>query len=215
MVCMIWNQVRDEYRNITVCSGMGTRWSQLSDRSPGLLLNPCVWQCEASCSMTCAASQFTWWSWSCTWTAMSFFLSPLLTAALCSTNLFCRFLPVSSMYFLSQSMQGTSYTTPFFFNAGLAVFTCVRVWRRVPLDLKTALTPSLLQIRSVFGGVSLGFSSSSSSAWSVSSEVEVVPIWMGIRLSRTFSVGAGVQASVNVRHRSSQLVVLGNGPHQS
>ena len=112
-------------------------------------------QYEVSCSMTCAPSQFKRWSWSCTWTAMPFFLSPFLTAALCSTNLFSRFLPVSLMYFLSQSMQGTSYTTSFFFNAGLPVFTRVRVWRRVPLDLKTALSLSFLQIRSMCSEVSL------------------------------------------------------------
>ena len=47
-------------------------------------------------------------------TTIPLFVSPLLTAALCSTNISFRLLPVSPAYELLQSIHGISYTTPFF-----------------------------------------------------------------------------------------------------
>ena len=121
------------------------------------VLSTCLWISIASstllfqypgcCLSTLAFSQSTLCCWSHACTAIPLFVSPLLTAALCSTSLFCRVLPVSPMYDLLQSMHGTSYTTPFFSNCVLGFFTFISVSRRVPWDLNTALTPICLQIR--------------------------------------------------------------------
>ena len=62
-------------------------------------------------------------------------VASLLTATLCSTNLFFfffRLLPVSPMYKLLQSIHGTSYTTPFFSSCGLGILTLISTSRRVP-----------------------------------------------------------------------------------
>ena len=84
----------------------------------------CLWISMASstllfhypgfCLSILAFSQSTqcWCSHACT--AIPMFVSSLLTAALCSTNLFFRLLLVSPMYELLQSIHGTSYTTSFF-----------------------------------------------------------------------------------------------------
>ena len=90
-----------------------------------------LFQYRGSCSSTLAASQ--------AWTAIPLFLSPLLTAALCSVKCFCtlRFLLVSPNY--------PSYTTSF--SSSLAFFTLIRVLRRVPYDLNTTPSPpSLLHV---------------------------------------------------------------------
>ena len=108
--------------------------------------NTLLLQYLGSWTSTLASSQFTLCCCSHAWTAIPFFVSPLFTAALCSTSLFFKFLPVSPMYELLQSKHGTLYTTPFFSSGGLGSFTFIRDPRRVPLDLNTALIPICLQI---------------------------------------------------------------------
>ena len=106
-----------------------------------------LFQYPGSCFSTLAFSQSTlcWCSHACT--AIPLFVSPLLTAPLCSTNLFFRLLPVSPMYELLQSIHGTSYTTPFFSSCGLGIFTLISALRRVPRDLNTAFTRTCPRIR--------------------------------------------------------------------
>ena len=75
--------------------------------------NTLLLQYLGSCSKTLASSQSTQCCCSDTCTAIPFLVSHLRTAALCSTKLFCRFLPVSPMYTFSQSLQGILHTTLF------------------------------------------------------------------------------------------------------
>ena len=76
-------------------------------------------------SLIFASSQFTVWSSDQACTAILLFSSFLLTTYLCSLILSWRFLPVSPMYTASQSLHGTSYTTPYFLSSGVVLFTCV------------------------------------------------------------------------------------------
>ena len=102
-----------------------------------------------STCLTVAASQSTLCCVFHACTAMPFFRSFLFTAPLCSLSLFSSVLPVSPMYTLSQSAQGTWYTTPFFFSAGWGCFVWTRASRRVPRDLKVVLIPRCLHTRSI------------------------------------------------------------------
>ena len=47
---------------------------------------------------------------------------PSLQHFWCSVILFFKVLPVSPMYVILQSLQGTSFTTPFFFSNGMGFF---------------------------------------------------------------------------------------------
>ena len=107
--------------------------------------NTLLVQYLGSCFNTLASSQSTLCCCSHACTATSFFMSPLLTAALCSTNLFCKFLPISPVYTFSRSLHGTVYTMPFFSICDLGVLTFITVSRRVPLDLNTTFSPICLQ----------------------------------------------------------------------
>ena len=92
-----------------------------------------------SVSLTFAPSQSTWCCASHAWTAIPLLVSPRFTASLCSVILIFNVLPVSPMYRLSHSLQGISYTTPFFLRSGVGVFTRTKDSLRVLGDLKTVL----------------------------------------------------------------------------
>ena len=97
-----------------------------------------LFQYEGSTVITWASSQLTLLSLSHARVAIPFFLSSLLTAALCSTSLLFKFLFVSPTVTFSQSRWETLYTTLFFKRSGLGVFTCVSFSRSAWCNIKAA-----------------------------------------------------------------------------
>ena len=64
------------------------------------------------------------------------------TLVLCHSSLQVTVFLVSPMYLSPQSLYGTSYTTSFWFSAGIFSFTCTSKLLMVLCGLNTALTPS-------------------------------------------------------------------------
>ena len=73
--------------------------------------------------------------------AILFWSSPLQTAYLCSLILVFKLLLITPIYFSSQSLHGTSYTTSFQFSGEVFSFTCTTNCLKLLCGLNTALTP--------------------------------------------------------------------------
>ena len=111
----------------------------------------CMWiavlllQYLGSSSRTLAPSQSALWLWSFTCTAISFLLSFLFTAYLCSTIRSSDFsLSHQCSFCHSPCMELHAQSTSFFSRYSLGVFTFSSTCQSVPYDLKTTLSPNLL-----------------------------------------------------------------------
>ena len=119
-------------------------WLSCSPLSRLLFSRPWMWKASktflfhrlGSVSLTFAPSQSMWCCASHAWSVIPLLVPPQFTTSLRSVILF---LPVSPMYRLSHSLQGISYTTPFFLRSGVGAFTRTRESLRLLDNLKTVL----------------------------------------------------------------------------